>query len=298
MIAERFDYQSPTRLADALRLLAADPDGTRPLSGGMTLVPMMTLGLAAPEHIVDLKRIPELGGIHEEPDAVRIGATATHHDIATDPRVRLHAPLLADAAALVGDVQVRNRGTIGGSIAHADPAANYLPALLALDAVIEARAKRGGLLRNATRSRRIPIGEFFAGLMATCLAAGEIVAAVHVPKQLAATHQGAAFRKFARVKGNFPIVCAAALVERQSSGERAGCVAIGGALPIPVRIALPGGQAAWAAGEVETAIRQAIDDPMSDANASADYRLEMAAVHGARAVEAACRALDDGERSA
>ncbi len=296
MITRSFDFQAPAGLGEALRLLAADPDGARPLSGGMTLVPMMTLGLVAPERLIDLKGVPELAGIREEPDAVVVGATTTHHEIATALLVREHAPLLADAAALVGDVQVRNRGTIGGSVAHADPAANYLPALLALDAAIEALSPRGGLLRrDAARSRRVPASEFFAGLMTTALKSGEIVGAVRIPKRTRRT--GAAFRKFARVKGNFPIVCAAALVHQEASGsDRSGCVAIGGATAVPVRIDLSP-MPAWPASEVEAAIRSAIDDPMSDANGSAEYRVEMAAVHGRRAVQAACLALDGTQRN-
>ena len=301
MIVQEVEYRSPTRMRDALRLLGAGREGTRPLSGGMTLVPMMTLGLAAPDILVNLKRIPELGGIREEPDALSIGATTTHRELANDLRIREHASPLANAAAHIGDVQVRNRGTIGGSIAHADPAANYLPALLAIDAVIEAWGPRGGLLgRDAVRRREVPVRAFFTGLMTTALGPGEIVGAVRVPKRPLRDGEGvriraAAFRKFARVKGNFPIVCAAAVVGRSATGAaRNGCVAIGGATAVPVRVDLPAAPA-WPASDVEAAIKSAIEEPLSDANASAEYRVEMAAVHGRRALDAACRTLDGRE---
>src|ERR1700687_4913525 len=126
MIPQQFEYSAPKTLDEALGLLA---EGAKPLAGGMSLIPMMKLRLANPEHVVDLGRIKDLSYIREEGGALHIGVTATHHDVENSALVRGKCPLLAETASHIGDVQVRNMGTIGGSVAHADPAAGYPPAL-------------------------------------------------------------------------------------------------------------------------------------------------------------------------
>lgn len=293
MISEPFELQAPTELSDALRVLTDAPRNAKPLSGGMTLVPMMTLGVVAPKQLVDLKRIPELAGVHFEGNTLRIGATTTHRDVARHELVCRHAPLLAEAAALIGDVQVRNRGTIGGSVAHADPAANYLPALFALQAEIEV-ARTGGFLRSKPSKQRIPTAEFFKGLMTTALGEGEIISAICVPNAtMSATQQGTSFQKFVRVTGNFPLVSAAAVVTRETSGNAfRGRVGVGGATAVPLAIELPVSSGLWSADSIESAIRDAIRDPLSDANAGPAYRSELAAVYGRRAVHEARQALE------
>ncbi len=134
MIAQNFEYESPTTIQAALALLSTGD--TKVLAGGMSLIPMMKLRLAAPERLVDLSRIPGLTGITEKGGAIVIGAMTTHHEVEDSALLRAKCPLLAETASNIGDVQVRNMGTIGGSIAHADPAADYPAALLALEAKV------------------------------------------------------------------------------------------------------------------------------------------------------------------
>src|SRR5215472_12167910 len=133
MIPQTFDYTAPATLDQALGLIAK---GAKPLAGGMSLIPMMKLRLASPEHLVDIGRLKELNYIREGADGLHIGAAATHYDVETSPLIRGKCPLLSETAGYIGDVQVRNMGTIGGSIAHADPSADYPAALQALEAKI------------------------------------------------------------------------------------------------------------------------------------------------------------------
>ncbi|MCC6390286.1 MAG: FAD binding domain-containing protein, partial [Bryobacterales bacterium] len=140
MIAQNFEYETPATLEDALELLA---DGAKALAGGMSLIPLMKLRLAVPEKVVDLRRVPGLNSIRVAEGRLHIGAMVTHYELESTPLVRRSSPLLAAAAASIGDVQVRNLGTLGGSIAHADPAADYPAALQALEAVIRIAGKGG-----------------------------------------------------------------------------------------------------------------------------------------------------------
>src|SRR6266852_3030746 len=170
MIAQKFEYTAPKTLDEALHLLAG---GAKPLAGGMSLIPMMKLRLAAPEHLVDLGRLKDLNYIREEGGAIHIGATTTHQDIESSAVLRGKCPLLAETAANIGDVQVRNRGTIGGSVAHADPSADYPAALLALEAKVK--------LVSATGDRTISIGDFLVDTLTTAIEPGEILQEVIVP---------------------------------------------------------------------------------------------------------------------
>ena len=158
MIPQPFDYYAPATLREALAMIAGGEH--KILAGGMSLVPLMKLRLAQPEHVVDLGRIPELNYIAESGGVLRIGAMSTHHDIESSAAVRAHCPLLAEAAGHIGDAQVRNMGTIGGSIAHADPSADYPAALLALEtkirivsANLRPHHRRGGILRGCLHHR-------------------------------------------------------------------------------------------------------------------------------------------------
>lgn len=163
-----FTWHRPDNLAKAVDLLTADSDA-RPLAGGQTLIPTLKQRLAMPTALIDLGAIPGLDQITGEGAGVRIGAMATHASVASSDIVRAVLPGLADLAAHIGDVQVRNRGTIGGSVANADPAADYPAALLALDAVIR------------TDRRDIAADDFFTGLFETALAAGELVTSIFFP---------------------------------------------------------------------------------------------------------------------
>src|SRR5215510_312855 len=151
MIPNAFEYATPATLEEALKLVEAGD--SKLLAGGMSLIPLMKLRLASPESVIDLGRIPGLNGISESAGVITIGAMSTHHSVETSPLVRGKIPLLAETASRIGDVQVRNMGTIGGSVAHADPAADYPAALVALEAMIH--------LRSANGDRTVEASEFF-----------------------------------------------------------------------------------------------------------------------------------------
>jgi carbon-monoxide dehydrogenase medium subunit len=276
MITAEIHFHAPRDLGEALELLALHRDEAKVLGGGMSLVPTMTLGLARPEVLVSLNHIAELREIGEDAESVRIGGMARHVDVLESPVVALHAPVLAEAARHIGDVQVRNRGTVGGSVAHADPAADYLPVLVALDASIVARSSRG--------ARVIPAREFFMDVMATALAPDELVSEVRIPKQGPAR---GAYRRLARVEGSFAIVNAAAVV--RSGGPS--WVAIGGIAGSPIVVdatpAVSAGLTAAAVADFEVAVRAACGDPFEDLNGDAEYRREMAVVQARRALLAA-----------
>ena len=157
MIPQNFDYSAPANLQEALGLLSGE--NVKVLAGGMSLIPLMKLRLATPEQVVDLGRIADLNTIREDKGALRIGATTTHYQVESSALVRSRCPLLAEAAAHIGDIQVRNMGTIGGSIAHADPAADYPASLLALEAKL--------VLVTAKSQREIPIAQFFVDTFTT-----------------------------------------------------------------------------------------------------------------------------------
>jgi carbon-monoxide dehydrogenase medium subunit len=163
-----FSYHKPSSVADAVKLLSADPDA-RAISGGMTLLPALKLRLNKPSALVDLSGISELRGIRREGNSIVIGALTKHYEIATSAEIKAAIPALAAMAATIGDTQVRNRGTMGGSVANNDPSADYPAALLALGATIQ------------TDKRKIAADDFFQGMFATALDTGEIVTAIHIP---------------------------------------------------------------------------------------------------------------------
>src|SRR5215467_10967473 len=173
MIAQNFEYLVPTSLGEAISLLQKHAGRAKILAGGHSLIPMMKLRLAAPELLIDIGRIPELSYIKEEGGKVRIGALTTHYEIEASDVIRKHFAALTDSAGLIGDVQVRNKGTIGGSIAHADPAADYPASILAADATIIALGPKG--------ERQIPVSKFFVDMLTTALDQNEIVREIRIP---------------------------------------------------------------------------------------------------------------------
>jgi aerobic carbon-monoxide dehydrogenase medium subunit len=280
MIAQEFEYSSTTQLNEALALLA---NGAKPLAGGMSLVPMMKLRLATPEHLVDLGRIPDLRYIRQEGDTVRIGATTTHHDVEASAVLRQLSPLLAKTAACIGDVQVRNMGTIGGSVAHNDPAADYMAALFALEAEVQ--------LASAGGSRKLAIGDFIVDSFTTALEPGEIVREIIVPVE--AANAGTAYVKMSQPASGFALVGIAARVRRGANATvefvRLGVTGVG---PVGYRAtAAETRLTGTAASEADIAAAAALVgdgvDAMSDLNASAQYRKHLASVHAARAIRAA-----------
>jgi aerobic carbon-monoxide dehydrogenase medium subunit len=280
MIPQTFDYSAPQSLEEALSLVAS---GERKiLAGGMSLIPMMKLRLATPAEVVDLGRIPGLNGIAEAGGFVHIGAMATHHAVETSPVVRARCPLLSETAGHIGDAQVRNMGTLGGSIAHADPAADYPAALLALEAQIR--------LVSATSDRTVEAADFFLDAFTTALGPGEIVLEVRVPVE--DSSEGYCYEKVAHPASGFAIVGVAVRVKR--SGGRIAMARIGvtGMGPhafrerAAERLLLEEG-AGGAAVERATAVVGDGEEANSDLYASADYRRHLAKIHARRALAVA-----------
>ncbi|HKW63228.1 MAG TPA: xanthine dehydrogenase family protein subunit M [Candidatus Acidoferrum sp.] len=279
MIAQKFEYTAPKSLDEALHLLA---NGAKPLAGGMSLIPMMKLRLAAPEHLVDLGRLKDLNYVREVSDELHIGATTTHYDLESSPLVRQKCPLLAETAAAIGDVQVRNTGTIGGSVAHADPAADYPAALQALEAKF--------VLKGAKGEHTVSAADFFVDAFTTSLEPGEIIREVIVPIDDART--GTSYEKVAQPASGFAIVGIAARV-RQNAGKlnfvRIGVTGLANRAyrASAAEKALEG--KAGGLGEIQAAaalLAQGVD-ANSDLHASAGYRRRLAAVHAERALRKA-----------
>jgi carbon-monoxide dehydrogenase medium subunit len=293
MFAQSFDYYRARSIQEAHSLLAAHP-GAKLLAGGHSLLPLLKLRLAAPPALVDIGRIPELRGIAWTGDDVRIGALSTHAELAGSVDLKALVPALAEAAAMVGDPAVRNRGTIGGSVAHADPASDLPTVLVALGARMIASSPTG--------ERVIPAEDFFTDIMATALADDEILVAVQVPVTTQA--QGSSYQKFSHPASRYAVIGAAALVTVQDGSCTAARVAIGGLLPCARRAAsveraLVGTRPD--AATLASAAKQVTDDlgnqVTGDIFASAEYRTAMAPVYVQRAVSAAfARARHSGAR--
>jgi len=282
MYSANFDYHRARSLADVHRLLAANP-GAKLLAGGHSLIPLMKLRLAAPPAVVDIGRIPELRGVSRSGDAIRIGALTTHSEVAASADVQKGAPALAEAAGLIGDPAVRARGTVGGNIAHADPASDLPTVLVALDARI--------VIVGPTGERTIAADGFFTGIMTTTLADDEVVTAVLVP--VAARGQGSAYVKFSHPASRYAVIGVAASVTVAANQCSAARVAIGGLVPSARRAttvetalvgkALDTATMTAAAGQV----RSDLGDVTGDIFASASYRAAVAPVYVKRAIAAA-----------
>jgi aerobic carbon-monoxide dehydrogenase medium subunit len=279
MIPQKFEYTAPKSLEEALRLLAT---GAKPLAGGMSLIPMMKLRLAAPEHLVDLRRLSGLDYIRESAGELHIGATARHYDVENSPLIRRKCPLLAETAAAIGDVQVRNMGTVGGSVAHADPSADYPAALQALEARF--------VVEGAKSERTVSAADFFLDAFTTALEPGQIVRQIMVPIDEART--GTSYQKVVQPASGFAVVGVAARV-RQSDGRfvfvRIGITGLSNSAyrAVACERALEGQPTTAAA--IENAAARAAEgiDANSDLHASADYRRHLARVHTARALRTA-----------
>lgn len=275
MITQAFHYSRPSSLDEALKLLA---EGGKPLAGGMSLVPMMKLRLAAPEHLVDLGRIGDLASIREDGARIRIGAMTTHYAIESSSLLAAKCPLLVKAAAHIGDVQVRNLGTIGGSIAHADPAADWPASLLALEATVT--------IASAGGTREMAIEDFLVDTFTTALEPGELLTEIVVNADPVGS--GCAYEKMMQPASGFAIVGAAAHVVK-SGGKVTKCrIGITGVSGKAFR-AKPA-EAAIEAGKTPAEAVKGLAanvDANSDIHASADYRKAMAEVYARRALESA-----------
>ncbi len=283
MIPRSFEYHDPTSLPEILTLLARYGEAAKVMAGGQSLLPMMKLRLASPARIIDLWRVAGLDDIREAEGELRIGARATHRALEDSELLRRRCPLLARAAEVIGDVQVRNLGTIGGAVAHADPAADYTPVLLALGARL--------VLRSAKGERVVAAADFFQGLFQTALGPTEMVTEVRVP--VLGEGAGWEYLKLSRRASDFALVSVAVLLGR-NGGDRldTAAVVLGAVAPSPFRAtdvenALRGRRLeAGAAAEAARATRLGPETP-SDVHADAAYRREVAPVCVRRALEAA-----------
>ena len=282
MISAEYDFQSPKTLDDALSLLSVHRDDASLLSGGMSLVPIMTLGLIQPDVVISLNHLPELEYVREDGDDLRIGALTRHYAIMMDPLVHQHAPLLAEAASKIGDVQIRNRGSIGGSLAHADPAADYLPVTRALSARV--------CLQRQGSERYVEVSDFFRGLMMTAREPDELLTEVVIPKSTPGC--SSSYQRLSRVEGNYAIVAAAGIVEPRFEGARIG---LGGVAPEPVLIDVGVHlQAGLTDAGLEAVGQDAYDassEAHGDLNGDANYRREMARVFAIRVIQSAAESV-------
>jgi aerobic carbon-monoxide dehydrogenase medium subunit len=262
---KEFAFHRAATVADAVSALKNAPSG-KYLAGGQSLLPVLKLEMAEPSDLVSIARIPDLRGIRVDGDRLLIGAAATHAEVAASPDVRRALPGLARLADHIGDAQVRNRGTIGGSVAHADPAADYPAALVALGATVK------------TDRRAVAAEDFFTGLFETCLETDELVVAVHFP-----IPEKSAYAKFASHASKYALC--GVMVAKTASGVR---VAVTGAGPKVFRVpAMEQALSARFAPEALDGITVPSDDLLSDGQASAEYRAHLVGVMAKRAV-AAC----------
>jgi carbon-monoxide dehydrogenase medium subunit len=275
MIPAPFDYQRASSVDEAVGLLREHGDDTKLLAGGHSLLPLMRLRLAAPAVLIDIGRIDDLSYVRSDGGQVRIGALARHHDLATSDELREQVPMLAHIAGQIGDPQVRHRGTIGGSIAHGDPASDLPAALLALRGTLVARGPGG--------EREIPADEMFTGFLETALGPDEVLTEIRVP---AVGDAPWGFQKFVRRAQDWAIVgCAAVLGNGTSGGPGVGLVNMGAT---PLRA--PGVEDALRSGASPTDAAARADegtDPPDDLNGSAEYRRHLAQVLVRRALESA-----------
>lgn len=284
MIAAPFEYEAPTTVDEAIRRLAELGDRGKVLAGGHSLIPLMKLRLAQPEVLLDIGRIPDLRSVRVEGDRLVIGALATHATVQSDPTVREHCPVLAETAGQIGDAQVRNRGTIGGALAHADPAADYPATVLALDAEVVAQGPAG--------RRTIPIGEFFTGLLSTALAPDELLVEVRVPRLGAGT--AGVYLKRPNKASHYAVVGVAAVVSLEGGRISRLGVGITGAGVQPLRATaverVLNGQTPEPEG-IARAAEEAAEgiEPLDDIHGSAAYRAAMTRVYTRRAIEEAVR---------
>ncbi|MFE9107234.1 FAD binding domain-containing protein [Actinomadura geliboluensis] len=282
MIPATFDYARPATVDDAVRALSDAGEDAKVLAGGQSLMPLLRMRLAIPDALIDLDRLDGLREIRDAGDAIVIGAMATHHQVMRDPLVREHAPLIAVTTETVADPAVRHRGTFGGSLAHADSAADLPAVALALDAVLLVRSVRG--------EREIPAAEFFVDWMTTAMEPDELLVGVRVPKLGAGW--GVHYEKFHRTAQAWAIVGVACAVRRDGDAVGEARVALSSMGPVPVRAsavetAVRGGPASEDAYRTAAAQAAAGTEPPTDLHGSSEYRTHLATVLTARALAAA-----------
>jgi len=271
MFPTAFDYKRAGSAAEAIALVGEYGDDAKFLAGGHSLLPLMKLRLAQPSVLVDIARISDLSYIKDAGDHIAIGALTRHHDVEHSELLKQHVPLLAHAASYVGDPQVRHRGTIGGSIAHADSASDLPATTLALGATYVAQGPNG--------TREIPATEFYKGFLESALAPDEMLTEIRVPKMNGA---GWNFQKFNRRAQDWAIVGVAAWKRGNESG-----VALVNMGSVPILATSVSQAIASGASLADAAALAAAEaEPQSDLNASAEYRVHLAQVLVRRALEA------------
>ena len=283
MIPAPFDYQTPATLEEAVSLLAADPDGAKVLAGGHSLIPAMKLRLAQPQTLVDIARIKSLSYIREEGNQILIGATTTHYQLESSELLQRICPLLPACAKSIGDVQVRNKGTIGGSIAHSDPAGDWPAAVLALNADL--------VLVGPNGERTVKAGDFFVNLLTTDLQPGEILREIRIAKP--SGRFGQAYQKVPHPASGFAVVGIAVHLELNDDGScRAAQIGVTGVAIKAYRASAVEAMLASTNLDEQTIASAAAHvcagvDPNSDLYASGEYRCHLARVHARRAIQAA-----------
>jgi carbon-monoxide dehydrogenase medium subunit len=292
MIPAAFDYIAPRTLDEAMRALAAHGEDAKLLAGGHSLLPLLKLRLANPKLLIDLGSIPGLSAISQQNGKIVIGALATHTQIESSELLKKNCPLLPETARAIGDVQVRNRGTIGGSLAHADPSADWPAAILALGGELRLRGPRG--------ERRLVVEEFFLGPLTTAIEPNEILTEIRVPAFQ--RRCGSAYLKMAQQASGFAIVGVAVSLKVDAKGF---CEEVG--------IGVTGlGDKPFRARAVEARLRgnkltpklivasaaQVADgvEPLEDLHAAAPFRAHLARVYAARAIDAAAKRTSSGRR--
>lgn len=286
MYPAQFDYHTPGTVREALDLLGRYKDDAKLLAGGHSLLPAMKFRLAQPKHLVDLRKVPGLSGIKEEGGVLVIGALTTHYAVESSPVVKSKCPVLAATAGMIGDPMVRNMGTIGGSLAHADPAADYPATIIACGAEMVAQGPKG--------NRTIKADDFFKGLLTTALAADEILTEVRVP--VCGPKVGCAYLKFPHPASRFAVVGVAAVLTVDGSKVTKAGVGITGAGTKAVRAkGVEAGLTGKAldAATIQAAADKAPDgvDVQADLQGSEEYKRHLLKVFARRSIEAAAAAV-------
>jgi carbon-monoxide dehydrogenase medium subunit len=278
MIPAKFDYEVADSVEQAIELLGTREEA-KLLAGGHSLLPLMRLRFARPELLVDIGRIDELSYVRDAGEQLAIGALTRHHDVANHPLVQEHCRIVSQAAGMIGDPQVRHRGTIGGSIAHGDAASDLPTVVVALDGEIVVHGPEG--------ERTIPAGDFFQGFFETALGPRDVVTEIRVPKL---GTSGWSYQKFTRRAQDWATVGVAAVTRRDDGTIAEAAIALTNMGPTPIRARAVEGALAGASVDSLAPAAELADEgtsPPSDTNATAEYRRHLARVLVRRAVEEA-----------
>lgn len=282
MYPATFEYHRPATVDEAVRLLGTHKDDAKLLAGGHSLIPLMKLRLTTPKHVIDLRRVTGLSGIREEGGTIVIGALTTHYAVESNASVKAKCPILAEAAAMIGDPQVRNWGTIGGSVAHADPAADWPAVILALGGELRVTGPKG--------ARTIKVEDFFKDVMTTALGPDEVLTEIRIPAL--ASGSGTAYVKHPHPASRFAVVGVAAILTVSGGTCQKASVAVTGVGPKAsrakgVEAALQG--KSLDAQTIAAAAQKAADgiEMSADLQGSVEYKQHLTRVYAKRALEAA-----------